>query len=86
MDEAIDLAIEGRSPYPEKTAFIGLVGSNPPSARRRTPSRLRAHCLASGREPLIRWDSGRGFLALDVAHLQLDWLASWPMGAVERFP
>jgi hypothetical protein len=22
MDEAIDLAIEGRSPYPEKSAFI----------------------------------------------------------------
>lgn len=22
MDEAIDLAIEGRSPYPERTAFI----------------------------------------------------------------
>lgn len=42
MDEAIDLAIEGRSPYPERAAFIdadGLLPATRLSVRRMTVSK-----------------------------------------------
>jgi hypothetical protein len=44
MDEAIDLAIEGHSPYPERAAFIDAA---PPRLGMRSSARLTKDCLSS---------------------------------------
>lgn len=47
MDEAIDLALEGRSPYPEKSAFIDADTANAGHEIRRAADEGRAVVLVA---------------------------------------